>query len=299
MNVYVIHSSANRDQVNVYIDELKRSAYNLNTLIPENGGIFWKIDAALKIKKAQMLVFFVGEKSHESPYIGWELETAIKYKKPVYTIKLHPDYKDHPALAETDSFSGQIGSYDKAVTFGELAMIINDHENGHYKIFNQEPEQIDQGVLLEQYKLFLQTSEDLVTRRQNVNNFYITINSALIAILSALLTFSADEESIVVLSSTNMLIISMIFAAVGMIFCWSWRAILKSYGRLNSSKMKIISSIEKQLPASLYDAEWAVLSDRLNKKKYVSFTESETRIPLIFMFLYGVVFVVWLLLLIG
>ncbi len=54
------------------------------------------------------------------------------------------------------------------------------------------------------------------------------------------------------------------------------------YGNLNSSKMKIISSIENKLPLSLYNAEWEALSDKLNKKKYVSFTKSEQVIPIVF-----------------
>ena len=55
--------------------------------------------------------------------------------------------------------------------------------------------------------------------------------------------------------------------------------------------MKIISSIEKQLPLSLFDAEWAALSDKLNKKKYLSFTESEQVIPRLFGVLYFLVMV--------
>lgn len=56
--------------------------------------------------------------------------------------------------------------------------------------------------------------------------------------------------------------------------------------------MKIISSIEKYLPASLYDAEWAALSDKLNKKQYVSFTDNEKQIPRIFIIIYGAIFTV-------
>ena len=65
--------------------------------------------------------------------------------------------------------------------------------------------------------------------------------------------------------------------------------LLASYGDLNSSKMKIISYIERQLPASLYDAEWAALSDKLNKRKYVSFTNSEKKVPLLFIIVYACV----------
>ena len=40
--------------------------------------------------------------------------------------------------------------------------------------------------LLEQYKLFVQTSESLVSRRQTVNTFFLSINSALLASIGIL-----------------------------------------------------------------------------------------------------------------
>ena len=137
---------------------------------------------------------------------------------------------------------------------------------------------IDKSILLEQYKVFLQTSEDLVSRRQNVNNFYISINSALMAAFG-------------IIWALNILPIYKFFTGillsiVGIILSISWIKLLASYGDLNSSKMKIISYIEKQLPASLYDAEWAALSDKLNKRKYVSFTNSEKKVPLLFIIVY-------------
>ena len=78
--------------------------------------------------------------------------------------------------------------------------------------------------------------------------------------------------------------VTFLLSLVGAILSVSWIKLLASYGDLNSSKMKIISYMEKQLPASLYDAEWAALSDKLNKRKYVSFTDSEKRVPALFIF---------------
>lgn len=266
------------------IESLKRRTYNLNSLILENGGPLWKIEAASKIRKAQMVIFFVGERSHKSPYIGWEIQKAIKYGKPIYTVKLDPRNQNHEALWVTDMFTGEKRHYDKEIDFDALSNIVNDYESGNYKVFNQEPEQIDQSILLEQYKVFLQTSEDLVSRRQGVNSFYISLNSALIAIVSALFAFDFELQ--------YKILIGALFAVVGIVLSVSWVKILVSYGKLNSSKMKIISCIEKQLPASLYDAEWAALSDRLNKKKYVSFTDSEKRVPQLFIIIYACLFVV-------
>ena len=66
----------------------------------------------------------------------------------------------------------------------------------------------------------------------------------------------------------------------------SWNGILSAYGILNGSKMKVISMLECELPAALYDTEWEVMSDKLNSRKYVSFTESEKRAPKAFIILY-------------
>lgn len=225
-----------------------------------------------------MVIFFIGENSHKSPYIGWEINTAIKYDKPIYTIKLNEKFKSHEALKIADDFSNESKSYDRPIDFDQLITLIERHNSGDYKVFNQNVENIDKSILLEQYKLFLQTSEDLVSRRQNVNSFYISINSALVAVFGALLALD--------ISSFYKCVISIVLAIVGIILSVSWVKILISYGDLNSSKMKIISHIEKQLPASLYDAEWAALSDKLNKRKYVSFTNSEKRVPYLFTIVY-------------
>lgn len=278
MNVFVIHSGSDVEVVTKKISELKKISHGFNPLILKNGNIFWKIDAAKKIKKSQMVVFFIGEKSHQSPYICWEIQEAIKYGKPIYTIKLDESYKTHSALTVRDSFSGSEKSYDKSVTFEELSDLVKSYESGDYKVFNFDADHIDSKILLEQYKIFLQTSEDLISRRQNVNSFYISINSALVTVFSIVLALDMLQ--------IYKLLVSVILTLVGIILSVSWIRILISYGDLNSSKMKIISCIEKQLPASLYDAEWAALSDKLNKRKYVSFTSSEKNIPLLFIFVY-------------
>ena len=283
MNVFVIHSGADYDATNGIISTLKKKVYSLNTLILKNGSCFWKIDASQKIKKAQMVLFVVGENSHKSPYIAWEIKEAIKFKKPIYILKLNEENQLHDALLVEDGFSKEKQNYGKVVTVEELSNVIKSYDAGDYGLFNGAPGELNQDALLEQYKLFLQTSEDLVSRRQNVNSFYISISSAIVAIMGFL--FAMD------LGRMSELIIGFAFCIVGIILSISWSKSLSCYGNLNSSKMKIISSIEKQLPLSLFDAEWAALSDKLNKKKYVSFTESEQTIPRLFGLLYCIVIV--------
>ena len=281
MDVFVIHSNIDKPVVNDAIAKIKRDCFSFNPLVLNNGGMFWKVEAGAKIKRSQIVIFVVGEKSHASKWIGWEIKTAVKYGKPIYTIFLDEKNEPHAELFLMDKFSGESYRYDIVSTIDSIVDMIKKHENGDYRIFNQDFAEMDKKLLFEQYRIFLQTSEALVSRRQTVNSFYRTVNSALVALFGALLALSIDIY--------YKLAIGFIFATVGLVLASSWIKTLISYGNLNSSKMTIIRSIERQLPASLYDAEWQALSDKLNKSKYVSFTQNEARIPWIFIGIYSAI----------
>ena len=77
-----------------------------------------------------------------------------------------------------------------------------------------------------------------------------------------------------------------VISFVGIVLCINWNRIVFSYGQLNSAKMKVISAIEKKLPFNIYDVEWKVQTDKLGKRRYVSFTNIEKRIPLLFSIIY-------------
>lgn len=134
--------------------------------------------------------------------------------------------------------------------------------------------------LLEQYKIFSETAEALVTRRQNMNSFYITANTALITVGATVFALS-DEKNVL-----SKLIIVLALSVPGIMLNFSWRRTLDSYFINNRGKMKILSLIEKRLPASLYDAEWKAMKNKYSKEKYVSFTESEKGLAFIFIFFY-------------
>ena len=50
--------------------------------------------------------------------------------------------------------------------------------------------------------------------------------------------------------------------------------------------MKILGMIEKRLSASLFDAEWEIMSNKYNKQRYISFSDREKTLPKIFNALY-------------
>ncbi len=279
MDIFVIHSSADQAQVETILSRLRQSVFSINPLVLRKGGKLWKIGARQKIRRAQLVLFAVGENSYASPYIAWEIRETIRCNKKLVTVLLAPENPRHPALEVSDAYTGALIPYDSEMDVDALIEYIRSFESGDYHIFNDPIDSLDQKLLLEQYKVFLQTSEALVARRQSVNNYYNTVNVALVTIVSTLLALQ--------LNAAYKLYIGGAFSLFGMVLCMAWMGILVSYGNLNASKLKIISAMEKQLPASLFDAEWAALSDRLNKKRYVSFTSGERRVPKIFFAVYA------------
>ena len=283
MDAFIIHSSKDAGAVTERLSYIKKQMFGFNPLMLKSKNklwskLTWRFEASAKIKKAQIVVFFVGEKSHGSKFIGYEIKKAKQLKKPIYTVYLDDSYKPHPELFEADPFSKELRGVDTKKTAEELALFLKSHEETDYDVFNQSVESMDTKLLFEQYRLFLQTSESLVSRRQTVNSFYITVNSAFVALFGTLFGIGVDIKFKMILAT--------ILAAVGIVLAVSWMKILISYGQLNAGKMAIIRSIEKKLPASLYDAEWKALSDQLNNKKYVSFTNSEKRLPVMFIAIY-------------
>ena len=123
------------------------------------------------------------------------------------------------------------------------------------------------------------------TRRIVTSNFYTTLNTTMLTILAtaAGLLFSLSGINGMLATAVGMFSVSI----MGILLNLNWLSLLESYGRLNSAKMKVISEIEKNLPANIYDTEWRVMSEKLCGGKYISFTAIEKRLPICFVVLYG------------
>lgn len=285
MNIFVVHSGSDRDVVlHRLVAPLEKKESRAKTLVLQGQNKLWKREALQLLKQAQMILFVVGKTSATSPNIGWELKQAIRLHKKIYFYKLDPEYPIHPAINGIDRFTKQVGHLGEQVhSMDELASIICKYENGDYDIFNTDVDNLKNTELLEQYRLFLETSERLVERRQSVNNFYLSANTAVFSVVALMISLLKEDHTEL---SDIVLLAFILLSGVGIVLCISWVNILESYGTLNGCKMKVISIIEKQLPIALYDSEWKVMSDKLNSKRYVSFTNSEKRLPKLFTLLY-------------
>lgn len=89
-------------------------------------------------------------------------------------------------------------------------------------------------------------------KRTNSNNIFITINAALLAVIS----FSLDYESIAL-------------SIVGIAVCIVWLNSIESYKKLSSVKYDIINEIELQLPLRPFTYEW----ERLSNENYLKLTK--------------------------
>ena len=137
------------------------------------------------------------------------------------------------------------------------------------------------GRLIDQYKAYLITVDALATRRQNTNNFFLQINTALIGVLGYI-TAAKDL--------THGWVIFLVFPILGILICLSWYRSIKSYKKLNVVKFDIVHAIEKQLPVAIFDTEWKLL-DKAHRP-YNPLTRMEFNMPKILICIYLFIFLI-------
>ena len=131
-----------------------------------------------------------------------------------------------------------------------------------------------QAHLLEQYKLYVQITDKISTRRSQMNSFYISLPTGLLAFLSLV----AEKK----LASEFQNTVFLAIAILGLILCFLWYVNIQSYKQLNSGKFKVIHEMEKHLPFACYDLEWDTLKKNKNNKGYLNQTSIQKNIPLAF-----------------
>ncbi len=128
--------------------------------------------------------------------------------------------------------------------------------------------------VLELYKMIVSSSEALVGRRQAVNTFFLTINGALLTAYGLV----AQNVGTYRLSGAALIVIAL----AGAVLCLAWRSLITSFGQLNRGKFKVINTLERYLPVSIYAAEWEALGRGENPKIYRSFTSAKFGSPMPF-----------------
>jgi hypothetical protein len=140
-------------------------------------------------------------------------------------------------------------------------------------------EEFKRKTLFEQYKLYVEMADRISQRRAQTNQFYLTVLSALIVILSFIISNHLYQ---------NLLnIVIFVVGFVGIVLCIIWHYNIQSYKQLNTGKFAVIHEMEEMLPYAPYKREWEFLSQGQDKKIYFPLTHVEKYLPLIMALLYG------------
>ncbi len=123
--------------------------------------------------------------------------------------------------------------------------------------------------LLEQYKVYVQSAENVSARRVTSNQYLLTLNAALIGLYG--------------LQSANFGqgYWTLLIPVVGILVSAVWHRIIKSHADLNCIKFKLIHKMEQHLPAAMYKHEWK-LAEEGQGKAYRAVTKIERWIPILF-----------------
>ncbi len=150
---------------------------------------------------------------------------------------------------------------DKHIAKPNLIKITKDNYGDNY-----------QAHLLEQYKLYVDITDRISARRNQMNKFYISLLSGLLALIS----IASEKKLYPQFQSTILLAV----AILGLILCCLWYVNIKSYKQLNSGRFKVIYEMEQYLPFACYEQEWYILKKDKSHGGYLNQTSIEQYIPL-------------------
>ena len=128
-------------------------------------------------------------------------------------------------------------------------------------------------TVLEQYKLYVKSAENVSARRVASSRYLLTLNVALVALYG--------YQSSNLDSDWWMMLVPVLGALVSVL----WYRIIKSHKDLNAVKFGIIHELEQHLPAMLYTHEWRLIEGG-RSRLYRSVTDIERWIPLAFLALH-------------
>lgn len=134
--------------------------------------------------------------------------------------------------------------------------------------------------LLQQYLMYVQTADEVSSRRALANTFFLSASTVFVSIDGLVLADALTK------ASTFGIAFIIVFSTGSILFSGTWYFIIRSYDKLNTGKFDIIHQLEKALPATLFASEWVVLGRGKDPSKYRPISRVEARVPLIFIAVY-------------
>ena len=132
--------------------------------------------------------------------------------------------------------------------------------------------------LLEQYKTYVQSAENVSARRVASSRYLLTLNIALVTL------YGIQSEGF------GQSYWTMLVPTLGILVSWLWYQIIQSHRDLNTVKFQIIHQLEEHLPVALYAYEWQLAGEGRGPS-YSAVTRIEKWIPIAFVVLHIALFI--------
>jgi hypothetical protein len=251
MRIFLVHRFESRSAAISLLKSIAtKGNVSLRPLVLDSfGGEEWQSVALSRITECEAVAVYDLSACMESTNASWEIEQARILNKPL--ILLDPNKLDEEELKKIYC----VYHYDEEF-------------NSFFQKDGKDTEKL--------YKLMLETSEQLIERRQRLNAFFITAIGSLVAIAGILVKFGTIK------SPTVSFLIMSVFGLVALFLCNSWSNLISNYGKLNAAKFRVLLKLEQSLSAQMFSAEWTALGKGRRPEKYQSFTATENMVPLWF-----------------
>ncbi|HWF15820.1 MAG TPA: hypothetical protein VG244_06530 [Acidimicrobiales bacterium] len=112
----------------------------------------------------------------------------------------------------------------------------------------------DTGTILELYKTAVEMADRLSARRAGTNTFFLTLSTALAAVVGIVSSARKPPPHGDVPSFDSFGL--GVTAVAGIIFALVWWLLIRYYRRLSTAKWDVINVLETRLPASPFTDEW-------------------------------------------
>lgn len=180
--------------------------------------------------------------------------------------------KEHPSLVPYESLSEAEKTVDREVAQGVITALADLG-------YQVSPRNFE---TFREYEFIAHSTQFLTERRQSAAHTYLTVNTAIFAILGLLI-----EK--VQLKGITLLIASSPLLLVGLISCGVWQRALKHYRSLTDWRYRQLMLIENRddMRGShrLYTREWNEFDEKIRDRGF-PFSKLEAALPLLFALLY-------------
>lgn len=130
----------------------------------------------------------------------------------------------------------------------------------------------EKNIILAQWQTCVEMANEISHRRDTMNNLFVTINVALIAMISYVWSIKTIFVSL-----------------IGIIFCIVWIRFIINFKMLNKEKFNVINELESRLPVKPFNNEWNKLQ---SNKKYTDGTTIEYILPSTFIIAYIIISII-------